>query len=229
MPLADYQQLVDDLVRDRENVVSADQRDNAIAGALAKYSADWPRTVVVDAGSAGGQRIDLPAGFTEDSELVAVEYPIGEIPARELPLSEVSIYRAPTVRQLQLPISTNDGDSLRVSYTAAHLLDDVDDTVPAKHRQAVASLAASIVCGELASWYASESDPAISADTVNRSTKSATWRARSKDLAGVYDSVVGAPQSERTKPASVTVELPSRDAHGHSRLFHPPRGRLTRP
>lgn len=223
MPLADYQQLVDDLVRDRENVVSADQRDAALAAALARYSADQPREVVVDVVSSGGQLLDLPDGFTEDSALLSLEYPVGQVPASEIPRAEISLYRTPEGRRIALPLALDAGASVRVSYTAAQLLDADQDTIPARHRQAVASLAAAIVCGQLASWYASESDPAISADTVNHQSKSQQWRLRAKDLAAVYDAVVGPAQSGRTQPASATVQLEPRNAHGRRYLFHPPR------
>ena len=120
MSLADYQTLVADLVRDsgRGDVISDVQRDAAITAALAQYSADRPREVVVDVVSPGGQRIDVPAGFTLDSRLVGVEYPIGQIPASQLPLSEISIYSAPTGRQFDLPLNLAAGEDLRITYTA---------------------------------------------------------------------------------------------------------------
>lgn len=223
MSLADIQTLVDDLVRDRDQVVTSDQRDAAITAALARYSVDRPRQVVVDVVSAGGQRIALPAGFTDDSSLIGIEYPVGQIPTSELPMGDVSIYAAPTERQLDLPVVTVDGDTLRVTYTAAHLLDADDDTVPAKHRQALASLAASIVCGQLASYYASEGEASIQADTVDYKDKSQRWRLRQKDLASDYVDVVGPAPSDRAQPASVTVPLQRTNALGGPRLFHPTR------
>lgn len=226
MPLADYQTLVADLVRDsgRGDAISDVQRDTAIAAALAQYSADRPRAVVVDVVSLGGQRIDLPAGFTADSRLVGVEYPIGLIPASTLPLSEISIYSAPTVRQLELPQWVAAGEALRITYTAEQLVDATDDTVPVRHRQAVASLAASYLCAQLASYYATEGEPSIAADTVDYKTKSDRFRALAKDLAAAYTRVVGAAPSDRTKGASVTVQLERNDALGNRRMFHPTRG-----
>ncbi|MGB3749447.1 MAG: hypothetical protein WA961_14705 [Rhodanobacter sp.] len=223
MALSDYQTLVDDLVRDRDDVVTTVQRDEAIAAALAQYSADRPRHVVVDVVSSGGQRIDLPVGFTEDSRLVGVEYPIGRIPTALLPLAEISIYAAPTVRQLDLPVFTDVGDALRVTYTAEQLVDASDDTVPLRHRQSVASLAASYLCVQLASYYATEGEPSIAADTVDRKTKSDRFRMLAKDLAAAYTRVVGVAPSDRTRGASVTVPLERSNALGGRRMFHPTR------
>lgn len=223
MALADYQTLVDSLVRDRDQVVTSVERDAAIIAALAQYSGDRPRLVVVDVASTGGQRIDLPAGFTDDSSLVIIEYPIGQIPANEVPLSEVSIYRAPDQRQLQLPIAVPEDDMLRIAYTGAQVLDDDTDTVPPRHRQALASLAAAIVCGQLASYYATEGESTIGADSVDYKDKSQRWRLRQRDLAAEYTRVVGASPNDRNQPASVEVALKRNDALGYPRMFHPVR------
>ncbi|MBN8715216.1 MAG: hypothetical protein J0H50_14850 [Xanthomonadales bacterium] len=224
MPLADYQTRVDDLVRDRDNVISDPQRDAAIDTALAVYSADRPRQVVVDVTSGGGQRIDLPAGWVDDSStLVAVEFPIDQVPASELPLADVRIYNAPSGRKIELPIPTADGDVLRLTYTAAQLLDATDDTVPLHHRNAVASLAASLLCTQLAIYYATEGEPSIAADTVDRKNKSDRFRLLAKDLAAAYSRVVGSPPSDRNKGASVTVPMERNNALGGKRLFHPTR------
>lgn len=223
MPLLDYQTLVDSLVRDRDQVITTDQRDAMIGAAVAEYSVGQPRRVVVDVVSAGGQRIDLPAGFTDSSQLLGIEYPVGNVPASELPLSDVTLYDSPTARLIELPVTTAANDTLRVSYTADHLVDATDDTVPVRHRQAVASLAASLLCGQLASYYASEGESSISADSVDYKDKSQRFRLRAKDLAADYTRVVGVPPSERNKGASVTVELERNTSLGYGRLFHPTR------
>lgn len=221
---SDYSTLVTDLVRDRDQVISADQLDAAITAAVEQYSADQPRPVVVDQVSAGGgSLLDFPAGWLPESELVSAEYPIGNLPPIYLPLSDISTYSTPTGQQLLLPEALAAGDAVRITYTAKHLLDGADDTIPTKHRRAVASFAASILCGQLASYYASESESTISADTVNRQTKAATWRQRARDLAADYNAVVGAAPSDRQKAASVTVAPDRTNALGGRRLFHPTR------
>lgn len=226
MSLADIQSKVDDLVRDRDSVISPASRDQAIQDALARYSADVPRQVVVDVLSAGGWQLGLPAGWVEDaSTLVAIEYPIGQMPVSQLAMDQVSIYASPTARYLVLPddVVAAAGDALRVTYTAPHTLDDSTDTIRPAHRFAVASLGAAILCGQLASYYANESEPTISADTVDRRGKSDLYRSRQRDLAATYDNVIGKPVSDRQRGASVTVEVQRRDSLGLRRLFHPAR------
>jgi hypothetical protein len=160
--------------------------------------------------------------WTDDSVLVSAEYPIGQWPPSYLDAGDVQIYASPTVRQLRLPLQLSIGDTVRLTYTAAHLVDDADDTVPGKHKNALASLAASLLCGQLARYYAGESEATICADTVDRKTKSDRWRALARDLLAAYNAAVGAAPSERNKPASATVELKRRDSLGGRRLFHPP-------
>lgn len=223
MPLADFQTAVDDLVRDRDSVVTTVQRDAAIEAARAQYSIDAPRSVVVDATAAiGGNALDLPAGWTDDSVLVSAEYPIGQWPPSMLNASDIQIYASPTVRQLRLPLDLSIGDTVRLTYTADHLLDATEDTVPERHRLAVASLAASWLCGQLASYYAGESEATIGADTVDRKTKSDRWRARARDLLADYTGAVGSAPSDRTKGASATAQMQRTDSLGRRRLFHPP-------
>ncbi|URX63259.1 hypothetical protein KR767_04100 [Luteibacter anthropi] len=223
MTLADYQTRVADLVRDRDAVITDVQRDDAVRAAFARYSAVFPRPVVVDLVSTGGQRIELPGGFTSESTVVALEYPVGQIPPIELPLSEVRVYTAPTQRLLDLPLVTRNGDVLRMTYTAAHLVDGIDDTVLPAHRQAVASLAASMLCGQLVSYYSSEMESTISADAVNYKDKAQRFRQRAKDLEATFVDVVGDAPSDRAKAASATVGLERRNALGGRRLFHPTR------
>lgn len=46
--LADYQQLVNDLVADQDTVITAEVRDRAIEEARLRYSADRPHHIVAD-------------------------------------------------------------------------------------------------------------------------------------------------------------------------------------
>lgn len=223
MLLADFQQLVDDLVRDKDQVITPVARGAAIEAALARYSADAPRLVVEDVTSAGGSTLDLPAGWAPAwSWLAMVEYPIGRTPPAEINLAGTAIYTAPVGEELRLVLSLAPGDVVRLTYAAPHVLSASVNTIPAAHRRPVAALAASDLCGQLASFYATEGAPTIGADTTDHLTKTERWTRRARDLRSDYTSVVGSAPSARDKPASATVQLPSRDSIGGRRLFHPP-------
>lgn len=225
MLLPDFQSLVDDLVRDKDQVITSSQRDTAITGALDRYSVDAPLHLVEDFVAPGGLRLPVPPGWVRgQSEVRAIEVPVGQIPARYLDLVGVSIYRGPVTEEIELISPIAAGESVRIFFTGAHVLDAATTSIPKRHQRAVAALAAADLCGQLASHYASEGEPTIGADAVDHNNKSTRFRNRARDLRAEYSAAVGPAPSDRNRPASVTVPLPSRDALGGRRLFHPPAG-----
>ncbi|MEO5626928.1 MAG: hypothetical protein ABIQ70_13045 [Dokdonella sp.] len=225
MSLADVQSLVDDLVRDTDQVITSSQRDTAIANAVLRYSADAPRRVVEDVVVDSGGNLPAPSFWLDDSSRVLrAEYPIGVRPASYIPGELIDTVATPAGVTIVLLGGIADGETVRLAYTAAHALEVGTDTIPAQHRRAVAALAGSDLCGQLAAQYSNESAPTISADTVDHKGKSDRWRARSRDLMAEYTRVVGSAPSERTKPASVDVPLVRTDSLGGRRLFHPTTG-----
>lgn len=227
MSLATYQQLVDDLVRDKDQVVSSTSRDSAIANAVAAYSVDAPRTLVRDVTGDGSAVFTLPTEWADGiSDLLSIEYPIGNLPTSLIDGQYYGLYLTPTGAQLRIDssIGIGSGDSARVTFTAGHQLDGTNDTIPLKHQRAVAALAAAEVCGQLASYYASEGMPTIGADVSDHQGKTDRYRARQRDLLALYQSVVGSAPSERTKPASAVAQpQPALDSLGRPRIFHPVR------
>lgn len=220
MALADFRTLVDDLVRDKDQVVSSTQRDAAITQAANRYSLDRARTIVVDAEVIAGPALALPAGWQpEFSSLVSIEYPIGERPPVLLSGEQVRLYQSPLGLQVQLPDGIAPGDSVRVGYTQAHVVDATTDTVPAHHRMPVACWAASILCGQIAAHYASEAEPTIAADAVDHGGKAERWRTRERDLRARYLSELGTSE-RRATPAGTQVNWQANDSRGGDRLFH---------
>lgn len=226
MLLPDFQQLVDDLVRDRDQVIASSERATAITSALSRYSADSPRLCVEDVTSvAGGQRLPVPVGWLEGvSELRALEYPIGQVPPSYIGLDSVSLYQSPTGIEIVMLLSLFAGDVVRVSYIGGHVLDATQSSIPARHVHAVAAFAASILCGQLSAYYATESAPTLQADTVDHQGKTERYRSRARDLAAEYTRVVGTAQPERQRPAMAEVAIPGQASIGGRPLFHPPRG-----
>lgn len=224
MSLADYQQLVDDLVRDRDQVIDVGQRDDAIAGAVMRYSLDAPAPLIADVLSVnGGQRLPVPAGWVAHSQLRSLEHPVGQTPPSFIGLNGVSLYHGLTGPEIVLLVSLLANDVVRVSYTGAHVLDAHNDSIPLHHRRAVACLAAADVCGQLSAWYATEGAPTLQADTVDHQGKTERYRTRARDLAAEYTRIVGPAPTERKRPAMAEAAFESRDSLGRRTLFHPPR------
>lgn len=219
MSLADFQSRVDDLVRDKDGVISSTQRGLAIDDAVRRYSQDFPRQVTVDLTSAGGQGLALPAGWqTGYSQALAFEYPIDEVPASEIPLGEVKTRQRPSGLAFELPESLPAAAVVRVTYTQRHAVDESTDTVPEDHRLAVCCWAAAILCGELHAYYATESAPTLGADTADHQGKSERFRTRQRDLSAQYCRDLGV-QEKRPQHGHAVVPLQRNDSQGNPRLF----------
>ena len=225
MSLANYQALVADKVRDQETVISNSQRDQAIELAVLRYSEDRPRVLVQDLASAGGYRLPLPASWHDGISVVRMlEYPIGNIPATTLAPDSISFYRSPpSTVEIELRQSLPAAAQVRCTYTARHLVDAGNDTTPAQHVDAIASLAASHLCEQIANHYANEGSSTINADVVNHQSKSQTYASRARRLRDAYTAAIGS-RDERAAPASASVSVPSLDSFGNRRIFHPPAG-----
>ena len=223
MSLADFQLLVNHLVRDKDQVVSSPQYDTAIQTAVIRYSADRPRAVVADVVSAGGYRLALPVGFDIGfSKVQSIEHPVGNVPETLLEVARTSLYNSPVATEIQLPTSLPVGDTVRLGFTARHRVDVATDTVPIDHRNAVASWAAALLCDQLANHYATSGESSIGADAVNHQSKTETFASRARAYRAQYLKDVGVDE-KRTAPASAMVDLNLNASHGGSRLF--PRGR----
>ncbi len=224
MLLPDLEQNVDDLVRDRDQVIGVAARSTAIAAALERLSADAPFVRSADVTSDdGGQRLPVPTGWVSNwSELRGLEYPLGRTPPSWIGLDAAHIYRGPDDEEIVLVISLFAGDVVRVRFTQPHELTALASTVPVRFNRALACLAASDLCGQLAAHYATEGEPTISADSVDHQGKSGRWRSRARDLAAEYTRIVGTTRSDANKPAMATTSFASTDSLGRRTLFHPP-------
>lgn len=221
MTLLSLQGLVDDLVRDKDQVISTSSRDEAIAQAVIRYSADRARVVLVDVVAvAGGRALDLPAGWEAGySQLDSVEYPVDEYPASNLPMAEVRMRRTPTGERIELPIELPAGATVRLGYTQRHVVDAGTDTLPDSDRLAVACWAAALICGQLQAYYATESMPSIQADVADHQGKSDRWRTRARDLAARYYNILGI-EEKRSTAASTVTSMRGTDSQGNPRLYH---------
>lgn len=210
---------VNDLVRDKDQVVSSASVDAAIAAAVLRYSADFPRPVMVDMAAPGGNELPLPMGWRDDSRLTSIETPVDLDPPSELNLGDVRFRVRPDGLALRLPVALQPGDIVRIGYTAPHAVTEFDSTLPQRHQYPVACFAASILCGQLASYYATEGAPTIQADSADHQGKTERYRARARDLASQYATLLGVSE-RKVVAASATTNMHGRDSLGGRRLFH---------
>lgn len=218
--LSDFQTLVTSLHRDDDNQVSADQRDQAIAAAVLKYSKDRPLSVVVTVISDGGQVLPMPgdwkAGF---SVLQGIEFPTGKIPASMLPNDEFEIRRTPFGDQINTRYSFKANDEAWLHITKAHDVTALLDTVPDQDREPVCCFAAASICDQLAALYSGDTDSTINADSVSHQSKAGEFASRARSLRKRYFEELGV-SNNRTQGASVVVNLNQNDSRGRDRLTH---------
>lgn len=218
--LTDYQDLVDDLVRDDTGKVTAADRDVAIGLALSRYSQDRPDRKVEDLTGDGTAFLALPAGWQSDfSTLQSLEYPLGNNPPSLVAAGKWRLYDTPAGRQIMLASTVPTGAAVRATFTVRRQLDDAADTIPVDHREPVASYAAALVLDELASLFSGDSDSTIQADAVAHVTKGQEYAARARALRKRYFDVLGASEG-RLAPASGVVDLDLADSRRQDRLQH---------
>lgn len=193
MSLADYQALLPRLVREQSTHVTSGDVDRVIASAVRQYGQDVPLQMVKDYNwPATGYTTDgLPTGMALDSTVLRAEYPVGQQPAALVDLMPMQSTTAPgLICTTSLPA----GALLRITFTAAHELANgpaPKDTVPLKHRDAVAMYAAHLLCRELATLYSAERDSSIAADGSNTESRARNYAARARDFRSAYYAAIG--------------------------------------
>ena len=224
MALGDFQDLVDDLVRDDTGKITEFDRDEVLALAIERYSKDRPRTAVEDLTSAGGHLLDLPAAWESDfSKLASLETPIGEIPTSLIPNAEWRLYRSPSDTQIQLDAALAATAQVRATFTQRHSLDGTTDTVPPGDREAVSNWAAALLLDQLANLFSGDSDSTIQADRVDQKSKATEFAERARAARRRYFNELGV-DPKRKVAAGVVVDLDHQNSLGGDRLTHP--GRL---
>lgn len=219
----DLRVLVDDLVRDVVGRVGDDARDRALGLAVVQYAKDRPRMAVADLaaivdGSPTIRRLPLPTDWTDGSEIVSIEHPIGHVPPRLLPRETWSALRTPTGVVIALPHGADAGEVHRLIYTVAHALDGTTDTIPIADREAVAQYAAAILLDQVAALTSGDSGSTIKADAVDHGASGPNYAERARTARKRYHDLLGI-DPKRMKAASVTVHPPLPATTGLGRLL----------
>ena len=179
-----------------------------ILEAVKKYSKVRPRIKAEDILGPGGHDFQLPASWSPGlSTIQTVEYPIGKVPESYIDNAKVRLYQAPDGLKLRLyDVAPLAGQSFRVTFTALH----DEASLPESDIEAVANLAASLCCRQLAQRYAGTSDPTIGADVVNYRSKGDEFARRAKELRALFQDALGIKENDTTAAAMATVKAPAR-------------------
>lgn len=189
MALEDFQELVKDMVSDQDEVITAEVRDRAIEQARMRYSEDMPRLELEEmVWPATGVFGTVPAGWTDGAVLQGLEFPLGRRPA-SLVLADA--YRTATGWGLQSAKALPAGALVRVSYQVPHVLDNTADSIAPRHRLAVASFAAHLLCQQLATRFAGDRESALGSDMSRTESRSRNYAFRAKDYRAAYFAGIG--------------------------------------
>jgi hypothetical protein len=210
------------IVHDSSGKLASADYDRIVAAAIARYSKDRPDISVVDLTGNAGHDYDLPSGWIDEfSDVVSIEYPMGQIPTAFIndDIDDAwTIYQTPTGKKLRLIYAAPAASQqFRVTFTVSR----TDATIPDSDVDALCNLAASFCLEELANLYAQTSDPMINADVVNYRTKSQEFAARAKRLIQLYKEHLGIKDTDITPPASGVISMEENYPVGIDRLTHP--------
>ncbi|MDY7033990.1 MAG: hypothetical protein SVY10_19015 [Thermodesulfobacteriota bacterium] len=222
--LADIRDRIIDKVKDDSGkLTNPDDYDRNINEAVSRYSRARPRIIAEDITGDGGHDYNLPTGWDEDfSTVLQIEFPVDNVPADLLEAEDYTIYQAVTGKKLRLlsdaPSAT---ESFRVTHTA---LRDAT-TIPDADIDALACLAASLCCDDLANAFAQVSNSTFGADSVDHRSISDRFASRAKKLMALYKDHMGIRDDASVPPASAVKDLDRDYPWGEDRLTHPRRYR----
>ena len=194
-----------------------DYENNALA-AIKQYSKYRPQELCADIPGQDGPDIALPEDWAPGfSTITAIEFPIGEVPESLIDSRDWRFYKTPTDTFIRFAdVRPASAEEVRLQYTGLH----TEETIPAGDQGAVANLAASYCCRQLAAAFAQTNDPTISADTVNYRSKSGEFTALANKLEGLFKNHLGIKDNDTTPAAMATAPPPDskrpRMTHGRS-------------
>jgi hypothetical protein len=158
-----------------EGLLEDAEARHIILMATREFSGFLPRRLVAETTGDGTYSYALPSAYSEDfSTIEAIEYPAGEQVPEMLFEWEWALYRDPTSGLLLrfLTYSPSANEKFRVFYTALHIVDDAQSTIPAPLENAFLLLCCAIAAEMLAAKFARSTDSTITADVVAHRDKS---------------------------------------------------------
>ena len=181
--LAAFNTIVDRKIQDKAAFLGSGDIDALIEEAIRAYSKHRPQIITEDETGDGGFDYQLTGtagtnlltswekGFSEVRRLV---YPVDDTAQTETVIDEddfgviTKIVSGEARDHLRFKAATPTAtQTFRVWYTARHVVDGSNSTVPAADDEAVANLAAAFCLEAIAARYLSTKDPSLDADVTD--------------------------------------------------------------
>lgn len=203
--LSDLAAIVDDMVSDAAGRLTPGARDRAIDLAVIQYGKDRPRALLADVVAAPAAEgtpahLPLPAGWTDGSEALGVEYPVGEMPPRMLSRPAWGTLATPGGSLIAVPAEIG-GQTCRLTWTLPHVVSATEDTIPAADREALCWYAAAVLLDQVAAATSGDRSSLMAADQVDQADKSKAYAARAATARRRYHDLLGI-DVRRQSPAS---------------------------
>lgn len=173
----------------------------ALEAAVSRYELDQPRRVLETVTlTAGTDEYALPSGWVPGfSQLQSVEYPVDDT-AQDQRYLEPHAWRVDELRGIWRFVydTPGAGETARLVYTTRHTLSHTEDTLPARHFEALCQYAAGQALLTLANQAAQTTGPGLAADTITYRTKQQEYLAQARELLRRAESAWG--RGELTAP-----------------------------
>lgn len=168
--------------------------EDAVADSVITYSRHRPiARVAALTGNANGQ-YELPALFEDAiSTIVEIEYPINGRPKSILDERDWYLDDVLDGKRLRFDqFGPAEGDTFWLKYTARHTMDSSGNTsIPATDREVFGFLATALICLQLATFYASKSNPNLqNAEIIEYRTRTQEWTALHNAWLGKFDKYI---------------------------------------
>ncbi|EHR42733.1 hypothetical protein [Alishewanella jeotgali] len=178
MNQAELTQLTQALTRDDVAVLNADDYEQALQLAVARYNKDKPRQDDAVVNVSNGL-MQLPGTWQADFSQIVQAYSVpgyDELPARQLP-GDI------------LKLAGYSGD-VHLYFTLAHSLTNIETTLWPGDSELLATYAAALCCEQLSAYYSNEAQSTIAADVTQQTSKAEQYRTLAREYRRRYDSQV---------------------------------------
>lgn len=187
--------LLGEKIEDEASRLSTSRRTNCIMEAVEAYSRQKPLTKIQSSTVTGATYYtvtDWTGWIVDFSDIEKVEYPADDEPASYLEKDDFYLTKvADAVIRLYFVDDLSSGEVFRVHYTALHALTTAATTLPENDFKAIANLAASFACEQLAAIFAGTTDPTITSDVVDYKGKGQGFSNLAKIYQEKYNKMLG--------------------------------------
>jgi hypothetical protein len=196
--LADYRTRLDQILKEKAGDLDQPDKDAAIQNAAIEHSKRKPDKKVKDIFGNNAFDLDLPDGWEKDfSAILSVEFPADEREPVYLEDEDWRVYEDTAGQVLRLLFDTPSAlQTVRVTFSAHHVVSDSEGTIPDGDFEAVCHYAAHFALLALSNSYVQNTDPTIHADGVDHKSMSDQAKSNAGAEKKIYFEHMGVKEGE---------------------------------